>query len=112
MRKYILASMISLAVFGLFWAYDHAGAPVPENDVFPEDPKETKEALKPPEKTMEELIAEARQKSENVKGVYMTAAVANDQGAPATRLRKGILNLLKTTELNGVVIDVKDVNGP
>lgn len=112
MNKYLAASMISLAVFGLFWVYDYSQRTASQNEVVAENSEEAKEASKPPEKTIEELIAEAQQRSQNVKGVYMTAAVANDQGAPATRLRNNILRLLKETELNGVVIDVKEVKGP
>lgn len=64
------------------------------------------------QKSAEELIREAREKSSRVKGLYMTADVANDQGAGGTRLRKKILDLVDTTEINGVVIDVKEVCGP
>lgn len=64
------------------------------------------------QKSAEELIREAREKSSRIKGLYMTADVANDQGAGGTRLRKKILDLVDTTEINGVVIDVKEVCGP
>lgn len=64
------------------------------------------------QKSVEELIREAQEKSSRVKGLYMTADVANDQGAGGTRLRKKILDLVDSTEINGVVIDVKEVCGP
>ena len=64
-----------------------------------------------PQKTVQDRIAAAYQSSQNVKGVYMPAAVANDQGKPATFLRDQIVDLLETTELNGVVIDVKETGG-
>jgi hypothetical protein len=38
--------------------------------------------------------------------------VANGQDGPATGLRNKIINLAKTTEINGIVIDVKEVCGP
>ena len=42
----------------------------------------------------------------------MTADVASDQGAGATRLRNSLIKLAENTEINGVVIDVKEVCGP
>lgn len=63
------------------------------------------------EKTIEERIAEARQRSAKIKGLYMTADVANDPGAGATRLRERIIRLAEESEINGVVIDVKEVCG-
>lgn len=63
-------------------------------------------------KTTAELIQEAREKSAQIKGLYMTADVANDQGAGGTRLRKRIMELVDSTEINGLVIDVKEVCGP
>lgn len=65
----------------------------------------------PPAKTLEERIAEATARSANAKGVYMTAAVANDRGRAATRIRENITRLLDETELNAVVIDVKETSG-
>lgn len=64
------------------------------------------------EKTMEERIREAQERSSRIKGLYMTADVANDQGAGATRLRNEIIHLADTTEINGIVIDTKEVCGP
>ncbi len=63
-------------------------------------------------KTKEERIAEAVEKSKNIKGLYMTADVANDQGAAGTRLRRNLISLAEKTEINGLVIDVKEVCGP
>ena len=65
-----------------------------------------------PKKTTAELIAEAHARSQNVKALYMTADVANDQGAGATRLRDHLIALADTTEINALVIDVKEVCGP
>lgn len=65
-----------------------------------------------PQKTVEERIAEAKEKSKEVKGLYMTADVAGDQGAGATRLRNNLIRVAETTEINGLVIDVKEVCGP
>lgn len=58
-----------------------------------------------------ERTRSAERKSENAKGVYMTSDVANDRGRAATKLRDDILALLETTELNAVVIDVKETRG-
>lgn len=69
------------------------------------------EASLPREKTEEERIAEARGKSSKIKALYMTADVANDSGAGATRLRDKIIRVVEETEVNGLVIDVKEVCG-
>lgn len=69
------------------------------------------DVFSPREKTTEELIAEAMEKSSNIKGLYMTADVANDPGAGATRLRNYLIQLAEETEINGMVIDVKEVCG-
>ncbi len=62
-------------------------------------------------KSMAERIREANERSSNVKGVYMTSIVASDNGRAATKLRGDIVSLLDETELNGVVIDVKETEG-
>ena len=64
------------------------------------------------EKPIEERIKDAQEKSSHIKGLYMTTEVANDGGAGATRLRNSIIHLADTTEINGIVIDVKEVCGP
>lgn len=63
------------------------------------------------EKTVEERIAEARKKSQNRKGLYMTYDVAADQGVAAKRLRNAIIKILDETEINAVVIDTKENQG-
>ena len=66
----------------------------------------------PIEKSVEERTKEAEVRSLNIKGLYMTAGVASDGGRAATRLRENIISLAQTTEINGIVIDVKEVCGP
>lgn len=68
-------------------------------------------ALKDKRKTREERIEEAREQSAHIKALYMTADVASDQGTGATRLRNHLITLAETTEINGFVIDVKEVCG-
>ena len=63
-----------------------------------------------PQKTREELIAEALEKSSKIKALYMTADVANNAGA--ARIRAHIVELAKKTEINGIVIDAKEACGP
>lgn len=63
------------------------------------------------EKTLEERIQDSKTRSRAIKGLYMTGAVANDQGRAATTLRERIVRLIETTEANGVVIDVKETSG-
>ena len=65
-----------------------------------------------PKKTLEERMVEARERSKQAKGLYMTADVANDQGAAGTHLRKNLIRLADETEINALVIDVKEVCGP
>lgn len=62
-------------------------------------------------KAIAERIKNAEEKSAKVKGVYMTSIVANDNGRAATKLRGDIVNLIDSTELNAVVIDVKETDG-
>lgn len=64
------------------------------------------------EKTPEERLAEALDASREIKGLYMSADVASDTGAGATKLRNQLIKLAETTEINGLVIDVKEVCGP
>lgn len=68
-------------------------------------------AIPKPQKTTEELHNDALEKSKNVKGLYMTADVAWDKGAGATRLRNNLVRLVDETEINGLVIDVKEACG-
>ncbi len=64
------------------------------------------------EKSLAERMQEAQARAANIKGLYMTADVANDQGRGATGLRNNIIALAEKTEINAVVIDVKEVCGP
>ncbi|MFH1036766.1 MAG: putative glycoside hydrolase [Patescibacteria group bacterium] len=47
--------------------------------------------------------------ADNARGVYMNESVANSKSSSA---KADILNLLDETELNAVVIDIKEANGP
>jgi hypothetical protein len=55
--------------------------------------------------TKEEALAIA----DNVKGVYMNENVANTR---SSSLRKNIVDLIYDTDLNAVVIDIKEFDGP
>ena len=78
--------------------------------------EKTEEFIKEQEKekqlALEKAIQEAYQNSSNVKGVYMTEFIANSQNPAAVRIREDIKKLLDETELNSVVIDVKEAYGP
>ncbi len=50
-------------------------------------------------------------KSDNIKGVYVTKLIANSSDSGAQKVLNKIKNLLKETELNAVVIDVKEADG-
>lgn len=51
-------------------------------------------------------------RSANVRGLYVNEFVANYQTPFAKKTREDIKNLLRDTELNAVVIDIKENNGP
>ena len=63
------------------------------------------------EKSTAQRIQEAKMRSADARGAYMTSDVANDRGRAATKLRNDIIELLDITELNAVVIDVKETRG-
>lgn len=63
-------------------------------------------------KSPEELLAEAIEKSSNIKGLYMTADVASGAGLGPEKIRNYLIWLATSTEINGLVIDVKEVCGP
>lgn len=97
---------VSIAVVGLLLI--DAAVPAPFVAVGePASPRREGQAGQTPE----ERIREAQHRSENVKGVYMTSVVANDAGRSAVKLRDGILALVHETEVNAVVIDVKEAAG-
>ena len=99
-----------LAVVALVFGWNFI-VPTEEIVVYPSSRASGKNALNE-EKTPEERIKEAEERASVIKGLYMTADVANDQGGPATRLRDNLIKLAETTEINGMVIDVKEVCGP
>jgi len=54
---------------------------------------------------------EALKKSSNIKGIYLTQYTGGSNSSWAKNKRREIKELLRETELNGVVIDVKEVEG-
>ena len=70
------------------------------------------EAARVEKKTKEELRKDALERSSDIRGLYMTADVAGDTGTAGTHLRNNIIKLAETSEINGIVIDVKEVCGP
>ena len=60
---------------------------------------------------LEARIRKAEERSQHAKGVYVTSTVAQDRGRVASKLRADILRLLEETELNAVVIDIKETEG-
>ncbi len=52
------------------------------------------------------------ERSKHIKGVYMNEYAANSKSADAAAIRKEIDDLLSQTELNAVVIDIKEADGP
>ena len=68
-------------------------------------------ALRESKESVAERVRNAEERSQNAKGVYMTSTVAGDRGRAASKLREDILKLLDETELDAVVIDVKETEG-
>jgi len=63
----------------------------------------------------EEILTKIKNPSENgkgVKGLYMNEFVANSRSYLAVNVRNEVRNLLDDTEINAVVIDVKEAHGP
>lgn len=104
----VVLSFIAITIVG-YGAFEFFRPP--QEILLGRDQSMTESSGKKPQKSVEEQIQEAKEKSQNAKGLYMTAAVANDQGRPATHLRNEIMRLLDVTEANAVVIDVKETNG-
>ncbi len=50
--------------------------------------------------------------SKKIKGVYMTGFIAMGQSSAALNLRDSIVDMIASAELNGLVIDVKESDGP
>lgn len=60
------------------------------------------------QKTKEELIAEALEKSSKIRGLYMTDSIANY----ALKRRGDLVRMAENSDINAFVIDVKEVCGP
>lgn len=101
---------LALVLAGGFLAYDFVREPALQPSSVLRNGEVARENIEL-EKTPEERIADAYERSQNRKAVYMTAAVANDRGVAGTRLRNSVLQLIRDTELNAVVIDVKEAPG-
>jgi len=82
---------------------------------YPEEP-ETESSIEtenPETNSFQEIIySSPREQSENVKGVYLNEFVANSSHSQAVAVREEINSLLEETELNAVVIDIKEHDGP
>lgn len=61
---------------------------------------------------IEKALEEAKRKSNNIKGVYMTEFIANSQSPAVIEIREDIKRLLDETEIDAIVIDVKEAYGP
>ena len=90
---FVLCGLIFILPFFFETSYSSILSKIPESTSTPID-------------TSSVYIATHVDTPSSVKGVYMTACVA---GTPSWRTR--IEDLIKTTELNSVVIDIKDYSG-
>jgi len=60
----------------------------------------------------EKRIQKIKEKSESLKGVYITSYIANSKSAYAKKLRNDIFKFIEEGKINSVVIDVKEAQGP
>ncbi|HJN62379.1 MAG TPA: putative glycoside hydrolase, partial [Candidatus Parcubacteria bacterium] len=60
---------------------------------------------------IEEAVKEAQNRSNDIKSLYMTEFVASSEDFTARQIRENITNILEKSELNGLVIDVKETSG-
>ncbi len=70
------------------------------------------EVLAARRRALEGRIREARERSSSVKGIYMTADVVQGGSTGVHAFRERLVALAQETEINGIVIDVKEVCGP
>lgn len=110
--KYLLIPILAAALFvgGVFAFFEHARQPAKEFYTSGAPATQLEEVKK--EMSVEERVKLTHDRSAEIKGVYMTAGVASANGVAATRLRNSIIDIVDTTEINGIVIDVKEVCGP
>lgn len=101
----IVAGAMSLAAFFF------SSALLPAYIILDSNLDQEIDRVKSERQAIESRVRDAYARSANVKALYMTADVASDQGAGATRLRNHLIKLAETTEINGFVIDVKEVCG-
>jgi hypothetical protein len=64
-----------------------------------------------PGPTLEERVKASYERSKRIKGAYMTSLVASSVRGAGKLKRDNIVKLTEDTELNAIVIDVKEVNG-
>lgn len=95
----IFGSFLGIVLFFSFYFGATALLPLSYTAKVPEESS-------PPIETPKEFVATHVQLPHSLKAVYMTACIA---GTPS--LRKNIVELIETTELNAVVIDIKDYSG-
>ncbi len=115
MQKFLRGFLIAFVAAGIISGIILFSVKLAEEnyaDVSSSAGEQVKHISKKPPKTKEELIAEALEKSKDIRGLYMTGDVAFDQGVGATRRRNQIIKIAEETEINGIVIDVKEVCGP
>ncbi|MBI2042350.1 MAG: hypothetical protein HYT21_01165 [Candidatus Nealsonbacteria bacterium] len=69
------------------------------------------EAQQESSKTTAIIKESPRERSKHVKGIYMNEHAANSKSANGAAIREEIAALLSQTELNAVVIDIKEADG-
>lgn len=103
-RRYITQGVIFLAVVGLIFCFSYFTLP----ELFTVRYEETKNLLatSTPQKKAAGFVATHVPIPDQVKAIYMTSCVA---GTPS--FRSDLVKLIEETELNSVVIDIKDFTG-
>lgn len=101
----LLLFLLVILLIGLYFAPIVFPASYESNNITTEEQKENEEA------PVEEVVVETKQAThiqtpDQVKALYLTSWAAGTKS-----LRDGVLSIVDTTEVNSVVIDIKDYSG-
>jgi len=113
LRSIFLLAILCAVAAAVFFFRDFSATPSTELDVVLRAVRQGIIPSKERIETSEQLYERARERSARVKALYMSADVAHAAtGTPGARLRERLIGIAADTEINGFVIDVKEVCGP
>ncbi len=103
MNKFLIFAII---VFGLTGGYFYLQANSTPSTYVPKPIRDEEKANLNAASTSKELVVEHIKTPENVKSIYMTACVLS-----TVDFKQSLVDLIDTTEINSIVIDIKDFSG-